>query len=82
MERGKRNISLVNIQKLARALKLEPGELLGVPRKDRAIRTALKQLEEATRCLEEMNEIIERQGGGELPLSSERLKMLKLFLRP
>jgi len=76
VERGKRNISLVNIHKLARALLLEPGELVGVPRKDQAIRAALKHLEEAARCLEEMNEIIEKQGGGELLEASERLKQL------
>lgn len=90
VERGKRNISLVNIHKLARALELEPGELVGTPRKDRAIRRALKDLEQAARYLEEMNAIIEKQGGGELPEASERLskqlkrayELLRISIRP
>lgn len=74
VERGKRNISLVNIHKLARALKAEAGELVGTPRKDRAIRKALKQLEGASLCLQELSEIIGK--GGDAGEASERLREL------
>ncbi len=74
VERGERNISLVNIHKLARALKVEAGELVGTPRKYLAIRRALKQLEKASLRLKELNEIMRK--GGDAGEASEQLRKL------